>query len=888
MPMHKIYSLPSLEQAAMNNTNSINQIVLQVAEQLPEFGWEITNNEHDADLVVAHAGQTFGTFPCDVAHCHGLFPTFHFQDPKWHFKGNELVIQNLRYAKAITVPSQWVGDIIRRELNRDAVIVNWAIDKDQWTEQTHHEGYTLWNKTRIDHVCDPAPIEFLADQLPDQKFMTTFANKPRPNMPIVGLQAFPKMQQTIQNAALYLATTKETFGIGTLEAMACGIPILGYNWGGTADIVEHGLTGYLVEPGDLEGLLQGWHWCMEHRESIAYHARRAALESHYSWERVAAQFAEVYDEVLALKNEPSPYKVSVVIPCYNYAKFLPLAVESVLKQETNFEFEVIIVDDGSDDESYQIAKTYQETSDIHIHVIQQSNAGVAAARNRGIRTAKGRFITCLDADDLLGDLGFLQLLADNLDADPLLGLAYTGLAMFTEDPFQGCTPSKWPIQFNAGLQYSGKNQVPTCNMFRKIAWERAGGYRKNIQPAEDAGLWYLMSILGWSIRKVTEKPMFLYRYHQASLSAKIRRGMAHEPQWTALHEAGTAQRYPMAAQLDPMSYSKFPTHPVRNYDKPLFSFIIPVGKGHEQIVERALDSIWGQTEWRWEAIVVNDTPDALSISQRWAKLINQGGATSKGAGYARNLGIASAEGKYLIFLDADDMLLPNFLHEAYQLHRATGHYIYSDWFIERDGIRTVHNSKNYSQALIFSQTSIHPITALIPAAWVNEVGGFDNQLVAWEDTDLFIKMAIAGFCGKRLPKALIVYNHNSGMRRELGVAQSDNLKRIFRERYGEYLEAKRMAKSCCGDQKPSVRELDINDENTVRVMMVNGPVAPITVKGLATKKVYGRKQRGDIFVMFSKDVAMQPETFAVVDSVDNTIEATPRPSAPPKPNGAKS
>lgn len=880
--MNKIHSLPTLEQARKEDSNSINQIVLQLHKHLPQYGWEICDDPQDVQLVAAHAGQTFGEFPCDIAHCHGLYPTFHFKEPKWHFAANENVIQNLRYAKAITVPSQWVGDIIRRELNREPIVVNWAIDAAQWQYQTAHKGYTLWNKTRMDSVCDPSPIEYLAKELSDSRFVTTFAQTQYPNLDIIGRKVFSEMQTIIQDASLYLATTKETFGIGTLEAMACGVPVLGYDWGGTSDIVEHGLEGYLVEPGDLEGLKRGWLWCMKHRQLLKAHARKKALSPHYRWQRVAMQFANLYDEVLLYKQSTDEIKASVVIPCWNYAHFLPLAIESVLHQETDFKFELIVIDDGSNDESLQTAYSYQEKAHIPFRVIQQANHGVARTRNAGIRASNGDYIVCLDADDLLGDVHFLQTLANALDADPLLGVAYTGLATFEKDPFAGCYPSQWPTHFNAKLQYEGKNQVPTCCMFRKRAWEQAGGYRHQLQPAEDAGLWYRISLLGWSIRKVSDRPMFFYRYHNASLSAKVRMGSQDEPNWLAIHEAGTSKRYPMAAQLDAKTYSRFPTHPVRNYDQPLFSFIIPVGPGHQEIVHRALDSIWGQIEWRWEVIVINDTPDYLDIKYKWAKVINQAGAITGGAGHARNLGIAYAKGRFAIFLDADDMLKPQFLYETYQLHRATGHYIYSDWWEEKQGILSPYATQTYSQEAIFNRMSIHPITALIPMDWVNDVGGFDETLDAWEDTDLFIKMAIAGFCGQRLPKALMVYNHDSGKRRNLGAKQSEILKAVFRERYNEYFEGHKMAKRCCGDQKPKVRELNINDENVVKVMMVEGGAAPISIRGLATRKAYGRHQKGDIFLMHARDVQAQSNVFKVLADDASVIMVTPDPSPPPE------
>lgn len=90
--------------------------------------------------------------------------------------------------------------------------------------------------------------------------------------------------------------------------------------------------------------------------------------------------------------------VSIITPCYNGEKYISETIDSALKQ-TYTNFEMIIVDDGSKDGSSNIVKKYQQ-KDSRIKFLQQANAGSAAARNNGIRHAKGRYIALLDADDV--------------------------------------------------------------------------------------------------------------------------------------------------------------------------------------------------------------------------------------------------------------------------------------------------------------------------------------------------------------------------------------------------------------------------------------------------------------------------------------------------------
>lgn len=89
--------------------------------------------------------------------------------------------------------------------------------------------------------------------------------------------------------------------------------------------------------------------------------------------------------------------VSIIMPCYNGEKFIKETIESVLAQ-TYTSWELLIIDDGSKDSSVDIIKNYQQ--DKRIKLIQQANAGSAAARNNGIRNAKGQYIALLDSDDI--------------------------------------------------------------------------------------------------------------------------------------------------------------------------------------------------------------------------------------------------------------------------------------------------------------------------------------------------------------------------------------------------------------------------------------------------------------------------------------------------------
>ena len=83
---------------------------------------------------------------------------------------------------------------------------------------------------------------------PHMLFLSTFANENKPaNVREIGLQPHGEMRKYVHGASVYLSTVKETFGIGILEAMAAGVPVLAWHGGGIDDLVEHGVNGYLVD-----------------------------------------------------------------------------------------------------------------------------------------------------------------------------------------------------------------------------------------------------------------------------------------------------------------------------------------------------------------------------------------------------------------------------------------------------------------------------------------------------------------------------------------------------------------------------------------------------------------------------------------------------------------
>lgn len=107
-----------------------------------------------------------------------------------------------------------------------------------------------------------------------------------------------------------------------------------------------------------------------------------------------------FSEENVYENVQATLDVSVIIPCYNSEDYLSQCLESVLKQNTSYKFEVIAINDGSTDRTEDILENYKKIYD-NLRVISQPNKGFSGARNTGIRASKGKYLIFVDSDDYI-------------------------------------------------------------------------------------------------------------------------------------------------------------------------------------------------------------------------------------------------------------------------------------------------------------------------------------------------------------------------------------------------------------------------------------------------------------------------------------------------------
>lgn len=884
--MRQVLILPQMSDTA---TGGVARHIRALHKHLPQVGWEVVRRAQPDTLIHCHALDRFD--PLDVYTNHGIYPERHDM-PDWQRKANEAILANLKLARRVVAVSRWtaaqwgarvgrwpVGVAHDRPGTRDVYVIPNGVDLDEWQDipeghwrarlQAGDAPIVLWGKTGISDVLDPTPAIELALRYRDVLVVAPLPRSALPSAPpnfrCLGPQPFRSMQLLLADCDVYLATVQENHSLQVLEAMALGKPVLGYAWGGTSETIISGYDGLLVPPGDLDRLAEGLRSLLDDKrmaEQLGQAARQTVAER-YQWEQQVKRLAAVYEDALAdrERERSAPCKVSVIIPCYNKAPYVRQAITSVLEQQGAPSFEVIIVDDGSTDDS---AEVIQDAigDDPRCRYVHQENAGVAAARNLGISLARGRYITCLDADDWIHPL-FLSRLAAALDADPALGFAYSDMVVVNmaragrEIRLRG-------KEFDFAALRQG-NYVPCCNMFRRVAWERAGGY-KDINPSwEDYELWLNMAKLGWYGRRV---PGHLFYYRKLP-----RQGRDYESH---------GQEWRLRAVVNSLH---------RDLYAPLVSVVIPCF-GHSDFLADAIDSALAQTFLDLEVVVVDDgnprqeAERIAAICRRYpnekVRLLRHD--RNYGLATARNSGVQAAFGQWIVPLDADDMILPAFVERCL---RATGMdphlFAYTDSIVwwppgvepnvrdqrlepepdeERGGLSVVLPAEDYDFATLLRKVSWACTILYHRQAW-RDAGGYKavlSEVGGWEDWDFAITLGENGVCGVRVPEALFVYRqHSPGQQMRYIAAQNkarlkETLRRLHAATYrGEWPMA------CCGRGRRGVaqtRAATVSNTRRVASANPNGKLMPIRYVGDQVGRVQWRGPSGRAYV-FSQSQPVQ-------------------------------
>ena len=460
-----------------------------------------------------------------------------------------------------------------------------------------------------------------------------------------------------------------------------------------------------------------------------------------------------------------PPRVSVIVPCYGQAEFLPFAVASVVQQQFE-DWEIVIVNDGSPDDTSAVARRLSERlRDRRIRLIEKENGGLASARNAGIEASRGDLVLPLDADDAI-DPSFLAKTVAALDADAGASIAFTNVALF------GAQTGEWQMGPFDLTHLRTVNRATCTSLFRREVWEQVGGYNPNmVLGYEDWDFWVGAAERGLRAVHVAE-PLFFYRMKEQSM---VDRAKAHHGQlWARLilnhpkayseAERAEAARF-LAARPLPVRGAPQPSTDDAAPGSPAVSVVIPCYRQAE-FLPFAVSSVVMQTFTDWEIVIVDDgSPDDTAqvaerlkerLPDRCIRIVRQENA---GLSAARNAGIRASRGRYVVPLDADDAIDPKFLERTVSVLESDA----SVAVVGTDGVtfgareEPLHARPLASLDSIRHGNSLNYCSPYRREVW-EALGGYNpNMVLGYEDWDFWIGAKARGFGFAHVAEPLFFY-----------------------------------------------------------------------------------------------------------------------------------
>jgi len=287
------------------------------------------------------------------------------------------------------------------------------------------------------------PLDFLLIGPINQHVERLLAEQEEPgqvrNLSAAGYMAQPAEAMQRSDIVLNLSHFQESFGRTVLEAMAARRPVVAYDWGAIGELVDPGLTGFLVSFGDIDAVVDALQQLVQDRSllQVMGEAGRNRALQHFSPQATSRQLQKVYSELLPSRTPAIPVpdmlrsargeqhlpRVSVVIPNYNYAGYLTERIDSIAAQ-TLRPIEILFLDDCSSDDSLTVAQEALERTGIPSRLlVNERNQGVYRQWQSGVAEASGDLLWIAEADDSADPL-FLERLCAAL-AQPQVVMAFS-------------------------------------------------------------------------------------------------------------------------------------------------------------------------------------------------------------------------------------------------------------------------------------------------------------------------------------------------------------------------------------------------------------------------------------------------------------------------------
>lgn len=476
--------------------------------------------------------------------------------------------------------------------------------------------------------------------------------------------------------------------------------------------------------------------------------------------------------------------LTVVIPTFNYGRFLGQAVRSVLEQGID-SIEVLVLDNASVDETRQVMQAFAGDSRVR-YMRNRRNIGASYNLHNGIWIASGEFLYILHADDFIRP-GHLRRLLSMMGENPQVAVGYSPIIWVDE---QGRELNGPKHTGHRQVDYvGGRNEMadllihdnyitPSATLYRRAALRSTWRRFRNISGAGDWSTNILMAERFPDFAFVST-PGICYRYHAAQHSSEFYSSNApladHIRIIEGVFERGTEDRLrgrerEVAAHLE-RRLARYPQERdselgsrarqlcerleelARQGEEVLFSIILTT-YNRPGLLKDALASVGNQSLRDFEVILINDCGDPVeSLVSDYdfpITYIRQG--RNRGLSAARNAGLKLARGRYIVYLDDDDIYLPNHLAvlaEALERNPQSVVYTAVEYVTEKlEGDKRIELDRSmplkhdaYDRNRLFIQNYIPVNTWAHPRSMLAVVGEFDTGLTAFEDWDMLLRLA---------------------------------------------------------------------------------------------------------------------------------------------------
>jgi GT2 family glycosyltransferase len=455
------------------------------------------------------------------------------------------------------------------------------------------------------------------------------------------------------------------------------------------------------------------------------------------------------------RAEPWP-DVSVVIPVFNGVTFVRQCLESIFASADSVRFEVIVIDQNSRDGARKMLRTLAARHSNMILIENATNVGFTRAVNQGSAVARGEYLAICNSD-VVATPGWLDRLVDPLRRDPQLAVVspltnYVGEGPQLDSDARAVTPETAAdyaarLADRVGVQPVVDRLVFFCVLVRKSAFDLLGGLSDayGMGNYEDDDFCMRARLAGFTLALVPSAFVFHYG------SRTFQEQKVGHVGWMIRNEGIFFER------LARLSSQSILVHRAIRSDTPQVSVIVRT-KDRPSLLRAALTSLSNQTLPDFEVVVVNDgggpIGSLLEFFEPYLRISAVEHGVSRGRSAALNAGLAAAKGRWITYLDDDDIVYPSHLENLVTPLQQDGKTMiaYSDankalCWVDKDGEqlvvvqRTRFAQQPFDAPALLVDNWIPILSVMHSADCISEGSSFDPGLDMFEDWDMLIRLA---------------------------------------------------------------------------------------------------------------------------------------------------